>query len=66
VAMALTLRPHSSISKLIVIDISPAIGAVSPDFANYIEGMKEIEKAEIHSRKEADEILQKYEPVRSF
>lgn len=62
--MALALRPHPSISKLIVIDISPAVGAVSPEFASYIKGMEEIEAAEIHTRKEADAILSNYEPVR--
>lgn len=48
-----------------VVDMSPGVGKVSDEFANYIAGMKEIESARVHSRKEADEVLKKYEPVRS-
>lgn len=51
------------IGKLVVIDISPAVGPVSNEFKKYIQAMLEIERCEVNSRKEADEILQEYEPV---
>lgn len=47
-----------------MVDMAPGVGKISPEFHNYINAMKEIEKAAVHSRKEADEILTKYEPVR--
>lgn len=48
-----------------MVDISPAIGKLSPEFEAYIGAMKEIDAAKVHSRKEADEILERTEPVRS-
>lgn len=47
-----------------VVDMAPGVGKISPEFHSYINAMKEIEKAAVHSRKEADEILAEYEPVR--
>ncbi|POY74906.1 hypothetical protein BMF94_1882 [Rhodotorula taiwanensis] len=69
VAMALALGGCDPISKLVVVDISPAIGKLSPEFEAYIGAMKEIDAAKVHSRKEADEILERTEPdlgVRQF
>lgn len=47
-----------------MVDMAPGVGKISPEFHSYINAMKEIEKAAVHSRKEADEILAEYEPVR--
>ncbi|SCV74533.1 BQ2448_7562 [Microbotryum intermedium] len=66
VAMALTLEPHEQIKQLVVVDIAPGIGAISPEFKAYLAAMKEINDANVMSRKEADAILSKAEPVRSF
>ncbi|MBW0541271.1 hypothetical protein O181_080986 [Austropuccinia psidii MF-1] len=71
VAMAFALQnPQSSmISKLIVIDISPAKGPISDNFKTYLEAMKEINSSPVTTRKQADEILSKYEQdigVRQF
>ncbi|ORY73634.1 Alpha/Beta hydrolase protein [Leucosporidium creatinivorum] len=69
VAMALALRPHEAIERLIVVDISPAVGKISPEFTQYLDAMKAIDAANVSSRKEADELLAKTEPdfgVRSF
>ena len=52
------------IGKLVVIDISPAVGPVSNEFKKYIQAMLKIERSRVRSRKEADEILKEYEPVR--
>lgn len=63
--MALALRPDTPVEKLVVLDMSPAVGQISPDFAKYLEAMKAIVAARVRSRKEADQILAKYEPVRA-
>ncbi|GAA5883044.1 hypothetical protein JCM16303_006807 [Sporobolomyces ruberrimus] len=69
VAMALALGGCDPLSKLVVVDIAPGVGKISPEFRAYLDAMKEIDAAEVHSRKEADSILQKTEPdlgVRQF
>jgi len=58
-----TAEERNLIEKLIVIDISPAVGPVSPEFHKYVKGMQAIEAAEVRSRKEADLILQDFESV---
>lgn len=62
--MTHALSEPDSISKLIVIDISPAKGAISPEFAKYVTGMREVNEARVSSKKEGDHILQSYEEVR--
>ena len=47
-------------------DIAPGVGKISPEFQAYLNAMKEIDDAQVHSRKEADTILQKTEPVSYF
>jgi hypothetical protein len=47
-----------------VVDISPAVGKVSPEFQAYINAMHQIQDAKLQSRKEADDLLQETEPVR--
>lgn len=61
-----TALKSSLISKLIIVDISPAVGGVSEEFKKYIAGMMEIEGkvSAIMSRKEADELMKAFEPVR--
>lgn len=46
-----------------VVDIAPGVGAISPEFREYLTAMSEIDAAKVKSRKEADVILQKYEKV---
>ncbi|GAA5905955.1 hypothetical protein JCM5296_001300 [Sporobolomyces johnsonii] len=69
VAMTLALGGCDALSRLVVVDIAPGIGKISPEFRAYLDAMNEIEAAAVHSRKEADLILQKTEPdlgVRQF
>ncbi|GAA5916215.1 uncharacterized protein JCM6883_000692 [Sporobolomyces salmoneus] len=69
VAMALALGGCEPLSKLVVVDIAPGVGKISPEFQAYLDAMKEIDDAQVHSRKEADSILQKTETdlgVRQF
>lgn len=52
-----------------VADISPAVGPISPDFAKYLTAMRKINEQTCSTRKQADELLQEYEPdlgVRQF
>lgn len=55
----LSLRPRHT-----VVDIAPGVGKISPEFRAYLDAMKEIDDAKVMSRKEADTILHKTEPVR--
>ncbi|EGG09111.1 alpha/beta hydrolase [Melampsora larici-populina 98AG31] len=63
VAMTVALNPNGSttIKKLIVVDISPMKGKISDEFKTYLNGMKEINLRKVGTRKEADEILSRFE-----
>ena len=64
-AAALTpqIRPNL-LSNLIIADIGPARGKMSKEFLHYIQGMKDVELRRVHTRKEADSIMEHYEKVR--
>lgn len=64
-AMALALNSdlNSPLRSLISVDMSPAKGKISPEFASYINAMMDIERARVKTKQEADVILQKTEPV---
>ncbi|WFD02235.1 ribonuclease III [Malassezia obtusa] len=65
VAMAMALspeRPSDMLSHLVSVDMSPAEGPISKEFMQYAHAMRDIEKAGVKQRSEADEILQKTEP----
>ena len=72
-AMAYTLSLKTNgdttipLSQLIVLDIAPSIGSLSPEFVQYINIMQKIEALPpgvIRTRTDADNILKHYEPVR--
>ena len=66
--MAVALDPElppELLAQLIVVDIAPARGALSPEFQGYIEAMKRIEANQVKTRQEADRVLQPYEQVPS-
>jgi pimeloyl-ACP methyl ester carboxylesterase len=51
------------------VDNAPVSVPLSSDFAKYVRGMKQIEEAKLTKQKEADDILQQYEPslpIRQF
>ena len=56
--------PSDLLSNLIVVDIAPSIGALSPEFQGYIEAMKKIEASQVKTRQEADHLLRPFEQVR--
>ncbi|KAL9934158.1 hypothetical protein V8E36_007240 [Tilletia maclaganii] len=61
--------PQDMLTGLISVDMSPKRGALSKEFAGYVDAMETIEKSECASRKEADDILQRWEQdigVRQF
>ena len=55
--------PDDLLSRLIVVDISPARGPLSKEFQGYIEAMEKIEESQVKTRQEADRILRPYEQV---
>lgn len=56
--------PSDALQYLVSVDMSPARGPLSKEFAQYVDAMAEIQEKGVQSRGEADEILQKTEPVR--
>jgi len=66
VAMAVALStglPADAIEHLIVADIAPSNAALSTEFQGYVEAMKKIERSEVSSRREAQDLLALYESV---
>ncbi|KAI5836088.1 alpha/beta-hydrolase [Schizophyllum commune Tattone D] len=64
VAMSVALDPElpeGLLENLIVEDIAPSKGALSPEFQGYIQGMKAVDAAKVKSRKEARDILSRWE-----
>ncbi|KAH9945411.1 alpha/beta-hydrolase [Epithele typhae] len=64
VAMAVALDPSlpsDLLSNLVVVDIAPSVGSLSPEFQGYIQAMQEIEDHDVMSRKEAASLLEPYE-----
>jgi hypothetical protein len=55
--------PQELISHLIIADMAPSKGALSPEFQGYVEAMQKIEESCVTSRQEAQHILTPYEPV---
>ncbi|EXJ63048.1 hypothetical protein A1O7_03493 [Cladophialophora yegresii CBS 114405] len=71
VAMTLALRRPSQYSAVIPVDNAPVDAALASDFSKYVRAMREIEehRPPLKTQKEADAILQKYEPelaIRQF
>ncbi|KAF7332665.1 hypothetical protein MKEN_00149400 [Mycena kentingensis (nom. inval.)] len=69
VAMSVALDPtlpSKTLSKLIVVDMTPAKGAMSTDFKNHILAMQKINAAEVTSRKDALAILNEVEKNPEF
>ncbi|GJJ78962.1 hypothetical protein EMPS_11321 [Entomortierella parvispora] len=58
VAMNLALK-HTSLDRLIVVDMAPVKVKLSADFAKYVVSMKEIQAAHVKKQSEADTIMKK-------
>ncbi|WWC87671.1 uncharacterized protein L201_002562 [Kwoniella dendrophila CBS 6074] len=61
-AFALNEKLNSPLRSLISVDMSPAIGKISPEFSAYTDAMMEVEKAQVKTKHEADGIFAKVEP----
>lgn len=55
--------PSDLIKNLIIADIAPSRGRLSPDFEMYLEAMQKIEAAKLKTRKEADTMLHDFVKV---
>ncbi|KAG2183493.1 hypothetical protein INT43_006499 [Umbelopsis isabellina] len=67
--MNMCLRDLNPVSKLIVVDMAPAVLPLSSDFGSYVKAMDEIQKANLTKRSDADKILAQTEPdigIRQF
>jgi hypothetical protein len=51
------------LSNLVIADVSPTRGQLTPEFKGYIEGMQKIERMKLKTRKEASEVLENYAKV---
>ncbi|KAG9089218.1 hypothetical protein FS749_001524 [Ceratobasidium sp. UAMH 11750] len=61
--------PKDLLAHLVVVDISPAVGPISPEFRSYINAMEEVNAANVLTKKQGEEILKKYESdpsIRAF
>ncbi|KAK6541697.1 hypothetical protein TWF694_007490 [Orbilia ellipsospora] len=63
VAMSVALRQPSLIQDIIAVDNAPINAQLGRQFANYVQAMSRIESTSVLNTKEADEILQSYEPL---
>lgn len=69
IAMLLALTDPELVSRLGVVDISPAATTAFTEFETYIEGMRALDLDEISTRSEADEAMQDVAPqpaIRAF
>lgn len=57
--------PSDLIKNLIVADIAPSRGRLSPDFEMYLQAMHKIEDSKLKTRKEADHMLHEFVKVHS-
>lgn len=68
-AMTLALKSPHLVDSLVAVDNAPIDAALARDFAKYIQGMKQIQDANITRQADADKILRDYEdalPIRQF
>lgn len=63
VAMTVALRSPQLVGALVPVDNAPVDANLNSDFHKYIQGMRDIEEAQVQRQAEADDILKKYEKV---
>lgn len=61
-AYALNKELNGPLRTLVSVDMSPAIGKVSPAFQAYIDCMRKVETSKCKHRSDADKMLQEVEP----
>jgi hypothetical protein len=63
VALYLTLTQPDLPKGVISMENAPISSPLSPTFKQYVEAMKVIVDAKVTKRKDAEDLLEKYEPV---
>lgn len=61
--MTVALRYPQLVGALIPVDNAPVDAILKSDFHKYVQGMRDIEEAQVKKQGEADDILKKYEEV---
>lgn len=61
--MTVALRSPQHVGALIPVDNAPVDANLKNDFHKYVQGLREIEEAQVKKHAEADAILKKYEEV---
>ena len=61
--MTVALRSPKLVGAIVPVDNAPADANLKSDFHKYIQGMRDIEEAQVKKQIEADDILKKYEEV---
>ncbi|KAF6223460.1 hypothetical protein HO133_000303 [Letharia lupina] len=67
--MTVALRSPQVVGGLIAVDNAPVDAILKSDFHKYVQGMRDIEQAQVSRQAEANDILKKYEealPIRQF
>lgn len=64
--MTLALKSPDLVRDIIAVDNAPVDAILSGDFAKYVQGMKQIDRAGVTRQAEADVILKDYESVRWY
>lgn len=61
--MTVALRSPQVVGGLIAVDNAPVDAILKSDFHKYVQGMRDIEQAQVSRQAEANDILKKYEEV---
>jgi len=63
-AMCVALQWPDKVANLIPVDNAPVDAELKSDFASFVQGMREVERAQVTKQSQADAILQPYAKVR--
>ena len=61
--MTVALQSPQLVGALIPVDNAPVDADLKSDFHKYVQGLRDVEEAQVKNQKEADDILKKYEEV---
>lgn len=61
--MTVALRSPQLVGALIPVDNAPVDANLKSDFHKYVQGLRDIEDAQVKTQAEADKILKLYEKV---
>ena len=61
--MTVALRSPELVGALILVDNAPVDAHLKSEFHKYVQGLREVEEAQVKRQVEADDILKKYEEV---